>query len=281
MYAIDDQMCTLSHETRRGIIMEKQDTDSGRGRGQWTRTRTVDTDKNRHVARNITMIGAKLIGVKSWQCAGKVYIDLASEGWVMLHFLTQEVQLDLWTNQSDCLCHWPSCTYACCSRLFLVLDPHSWNFAPFWHSIQSTQNQEKTLTAELHVLLKLQRRKRGDWASEELVHEEQFVLNRGSLQLMREQQRALWWWDWCTEAIDRLATATAHEGTTNKQCAHFVRVRVRCRVLLFHIPVKHSAQNWAVKRVYGKAGHGQRTRTWTWIKMGVLLKYLFPRELWL
>ena len=30
----------------------------------------------------------------------------------------------------------------------------------------------KKLTAELHVLLKLQRRKREDWASKELVHEE-------------------------------------------------------------------------------------------------------------
>ena len=39
--------------------MEKQDMDNGRGCGQWTRT--VDTDKNRRVAINITMIGASLI----------------------------------------------------------------------------------------------------------------------------------------------------------------------------------------------------------------------------
>ena len=31
------------------------------GDGQWTRTQTVDTNKNRRVATNITMIGANLI----------------------------------------------------------------------------------------------------------------------------------------------------------------------------------------------------------------------------
>ena len=199
----------------------------------------------------------------------------------MLHFLTQEVQLDLWTNQSDCLCHWPSCTYACCSRLFLVLDPHSWNFAPFWHSIQSTQNQEKTLTAELHVLLKLQRRKRGDWASEELVHEEPLFSIEAACSSWGSS--SVHYGDE-TDAQRQLTGWLQPQLTREQQISNAPILSASAsavRVLLFHIPVKHSAQNWAVKRVYGKVGHGQRTRTWTWTKMGVLLKYLFPRELWL
>ena len=80
---------------------------------------------------------------------------------------------------------------------FLVLDPHSWNFAPF-NSIYT--KSRKILTAKLHMLLKLHGRKRGDWASEELVHEDTasveraFPLDRVSLQLMRDQQRA--WTAW-------------------------------------------------------------------------------------
>ena len=44
-----------------GQWMRTVDTDSGCGHGQWTQTRTVDTDRNRRVATNITMIGVSLI----------------------------------------------------------------------------------------------------------------------------------------------------------------------------------------------------------------------------
>ena len=58
-----------------------------------------------------------------------------------------------------------------------------------------------------------------------------FFVNRGSLQLMREQQRAQWAdggeTDAQTERQDRLAAATAHEGTTNN-APIFVCVHVRC-----------------------------------------------------
>ena len=122
-------------------------------------------------------------------------------------------------NQSDCPVTDPLVHAVVDS--FLVLDPHSWNFAPF-NSIYT--KSRKKLTAVFHVLLKLQRRRRGNWASEELVHEEPFFSIEAACGSWGSNNVHMQWGDGGeidAQRQDRLAAATAHEGTTNARI--FVR----------------------------------------------------------
>ena len=121
---------------------------------------------------------------------------------------------------------------------FLVLDPHSWNFAPF-NSIYT--KSRKNFTAELHMLLKLHGRKRGDWASEELVHEDAasveraFPLNRVSLQLKHQHA---WTHGGATDAqrqLDMLSTCShSSRGNSNTPILILSASAVRVLRMLFH-----------------------------------------------